>query len=156
MKTNKLATIGEVLREQGVTFAQAVQNPIVYRFELFRGEADATGKVVKTKTLGFAYLREGLKTYIIHLKTFLNEKYYLLPNARAKDGEAQFAILTREDAKNSTRKYHWNNVGSGRLLEDINQGYMKLSWDLLPVDVYMNLHATNVNDEKEVQSAEAA
>jgi hypothetical protein len=127
----------------------------VYRFDVFKGKQDETGKVVKVVSVGAAYLREGMKTYTLSLKTFLNDKFYLLPNSKP-ESSADFVILTRELAQNLTRKYFWNNVGVGRLLDGANKGLMALEWYMLADNVYMNLHPANVTELPEAAKADAA
>lgn len=122
-------------------------NVTVYRFDIFKGVKDAEGKVIKAKAVGSAYIREGLKTYTVHLKTFLKDTFYLLPNTRPDISDADFVILTREPAQNSGKKYFWNNVGEGRMLKDANHGIMQLSWDVLIAnDLYMTLHPINATE----------
>ncbi|MGZ6311495.1 MAG: hypothetical protein ACXWOH_12740 [Bdellovibrionota bacterium] len=118
----------------------------IYQFDIFKGIKDQAGKILKIKSVGSAYLREGLRTYTVHLKSLLNERYYLLPNNKKTISQADFVILTREPAKTSGRKYFWNNVGDGEILEGINHGVMHLSWDLFADDIYMVLHPSKVSE----------
>jgi hypothetical protein len=119
----------------------------VYRFDIFKGATDAEGKVAKIKSVGSAYIREGLKTYTVHLKALLKDTFYLLPNTKPTTTDAEFVILTREPAQNSGKKYFWNNVGEGRVLDGVNHGVMQLSWDVLMADdIYMTLHPINVSE----------
>jgi hypothetical protein len=110
-----------------------------YRFDIFKGAPDENGKIIKVKSLGSAYLKEGQRTYSVNLKTFLNQPFYLLPNSKP-ELPADYVILTREDAKHISRKYFWNNIGEGFILDGINHGVMKLTWDLLVDNIYMCLH----------------
>lgn len=114
-----------------------------YRFDIFKG-IEEEGKVTKVRSVGSAYLREGHRTYVVNLKTFLNEKYYLLPNSKS-DVKADFIILTREPAQNIPRKYFWNSVGDGIILDGLNHGLMKLAWDVLADNLYMSLHPMQMN-----------
>lgn len=119
----------------------------VYRFDIFKGAQNSDGKVVKIKSVGSAYIREGLKTYTVHLKAFLKDTFYLLPNSKPVHSDADFVILTREPAQNAGRKYFWNNVGEGRILDGANHGIMRLSWDVMMADdIYMTLHPINVSE----------
>ena len=127
----------------------------VYRFDIFKGTHDSNGKIQKTKSIGAAYLRDGIKTYTVVLRTFLKDKFYLLPNSKP-ESKSDFVILTREPAQNIGRKYFWNNVGQGLLLEGINHGLMELSWDVLADGVYMNVHPVNVTEFPEAEKADAA
>ncbi|NBU21490.1 hypothetical protein EBS43_08830 [bacterium] len=116
-----------------------------YRFDIFKGTQEADGKIRKVRSVGGAYVREGLQTYTISLKTFLNDKFYLLPNTKPEN-RMDYVILTREPAQNINRKYFWHSVGEGHFLEGVNHGLMKLSWDVLGDDLYMSLHPVQVND----------
>jgi hypothetical protein len=128
----------------------------VYRFDIFKGSMDEEGTVTKIKSIGSAYVREGLKTYTLSLKTFLNEKFYLLPNSKPGKSTADYVILTREPGQNIGRKYFWNNVGEGVFLTDANHGLMKLSWDILSCDIFMNLNPVNVTELAEAAKANEA
>jgi hypothetical protein len=111
-----------------------------YRFDIFKGEVDATGKVQRLRSLGAAHIAQGSKTYSVYLKTFLKDTFYLLPEEK-KYTKADFLIYTREPSRNPGRKYYWNLVGEGKILEGENAGFMKLSFDVLGSDcIYMNLH----------------
>src|SRR5687768_10220698 len=107
-----------------------------YRFDIFKGQMGTDEKIKKVRSVGSAYLKDGQRTYIVNLKTFLNEKFFLLPNSKPEN-KFDFVILTREPAQNISRKYFWNNVGEGIFLEGLNHGLMKLSWDVLANDLYM-------------------
>lgn len=123
-----------------------------YRFEIFKGKTDEHGKVNKVRSIGSAFLREGQKTYVITLKTFLNERFYLLPNT--KEGiSADYMILTREPAQHIPRKFFWNSVGEARILDGLNHGIMQLAWDVLADHLYMSLHPIQINPRTETESA---
>ena len=109
-----------------------------------KGVADENGKVSKIKSVGAAYVREGLSTYTLHLKTFLKDTFYLLQNTKSPTPD--FVILTREPAQNMSRKYFWNNVGEGHVMNGENQGIMKLSWDIGIADLYMKIEPINVTE----------
>lgn len=141
-----------------IDFAQAVESirakadagnatkVTVYRFDIFKGFKNSSGKVTKIKSVGSAYIREGLMTYTVHLKALLKDTFYLLPNTKPNT-DADFVILTREAAQKAGKKYFWNNVGDGRILTDENHGIMQLSWDVLMADdIYMTLHPINVSE----------
>jgi hypothetical protein len=138
-------------QERVGTFANKIQ---IYRFDLFTGVVDEEGKLKKTRSVGSAYLREGLKTYTVHLKTFLKDQFYLLPN-ESGESTADYALLTREPSKTTGRKYFWNHVGEAKILGSENPGTAKLMFDLLGVDIYMNLHPIRISEvdatESEVQ-----
>ena len=128
----------------------------VYRYEIFKGRRDDSGVVHKVKPVGSAYIREGLRTYTVAIKTFLLDKFYLLPNTRPEISDADYVILTREPGHNVGRKYFWNNVGEGRLMDGPNHGLLKLTWDILPCEIYMNLNPVNVSELAEAAKAEEA
>jgi len=111
-----------------------------FRFDIFKGEIGSDGKVRRVRSVGAAHILQGCKTYTVHLKTFLEDVFYLLPEEK-KITSADFLIYTREDSRLSGRKYFWNLVGEGKILDGVNAGFMKLSFDVLGSDsIYMNLH----------------
>ncbi len=126
-----------------------------YRFDIFKGAADENGKVNKIRSVGSAFVREGHRTYTVTLKTFLNERFYLLSNLKPEN-KTDFVILTRETAQNIARKYFWNSVGDGEILDGVNHGLMKLSWDVLSDGLYMSLHPFEVNDPAKLEGDIAA
>ena len=71
------------------------------------------------RSVGAAYLRDGIKTYEVTLKTFLKDEFFRLPNHKA-DLKADFVILTREPAQTLKRKYFWNSVGLGQIMDGIS------------------------------------
>lgn len=117
----------------------------VYRFDLFKGIPDASGKIQKARSVGSAYLREGLKTYTVYLKTFLKDPFYLLANPGENAGP-DFSVLTREPSKNPRRKYFWHHVGEGRILGSENPGIARISFDMLGSEIYMNLYPVKVTE----------
>jgi hypothetical protein len=154
---SKLAPVVQLV--QSMRSKLSPENKVtVYRFDIFKGKVDDEGTVTKIKSVGSAYVREGLKTYTLSLKTFLNEKFYLLANSKPGQGRsnADYVILTREPGQNVGRKYFWNNVGEGTFLTDVNHGLMKLSWDILSCDIFMNLNPINVTELAEAVKADEA
>jgi len=123
---------------------QIKKKTTVYRFDVFKGSVDETGKVNKIKTVGSAYVREGLSTYTLHLKTLLKDTFYLLQNTKSPSPD--FVILTREPAQNMNRKYFWNNVGEAHVLSDQNEGIMKLKWDVIAGELYMKVAPIRVTE----------
>lgn len=116
----------------------------VYRFDVFKGTPDSSGRIQKVKSVGVAYLREGMQTYTMHLKSFLGDIFYLLKNSKPVGSD--FVILTREFAKHGPRKYHWNNCGDATVLPGANSDYMKLEWDLFGEDIYMTVNPKKVQE----------
>lgn len=125
----------------------AVKKTTIYRFDIFKGEEGLDGNIRKTKSVGSAYLREGLSTYTVHLKTLLKDTFYLLQNT--KNPKPDFVILTREPSQNPNRKYFWNHVGEGEVLSGINEGIMRLKWDLALGEIYMKVEPINVTELEE-------
>ena len=125
------------------------------RFDVFKGSVSEEGTVSKLRSVGSAYVREGHQTYTVVLKTFLKEKYYLLPNTKP-NFPGDYVILTREPHFQAHRKFFWNSVGEGKLLEGANHGLMKLSWDLLAGDIYMSLHPTSKGAEVDASNVRVA
>lgn len=110
----------------------------VFRFDLFKGEIDSNGKVQKLKSVGHAQINEGASTYTIHLKSFLKDQFFMLPE-RTHTDRYDFVILTREDSYREGRKYFWNNVGEAKLLEGENRDLLQMRWDMLGAgDIYLN------------------
>jgi hypothetical protein len=58
-------------------------------------------------------------------------------------------------AQNSGKKYFWNNVGEGRLLDGENDGLLELSWDLFGEDVYMTVDPIKVSEAQNSRDQEA-
>lgn len=135
-ETPKVAELKSTIQKiEAKTHAKPVQ---FIRFDVFKGAIAEDGTVSKVRSVGSAYVREGHQTYTIVLKTFLKDKFYLLPNTKS-DFPADYVILTREPSFHAKRKFFWNSVGEGKLLEGQNHGIMKLSWDMLTGDIYMGL-----------------
>lgn len=133
---------------------QGQKKVTIYRFDVFKGEMDGNGKVQKVKSVGSAYLREGLSTYTVHLKTFLKDSFYLLQNT--KSPKPDFVILTREPSQNPKRKYFWNSVGEGNVLDAENNKIMRLKWDVLSEALYMTVEPMSVTEIHEDESEVAA
>jgi hypothetical protein len=126
----------------------------MYRFDIFKGEINAEGKIVKKKSVGNAYLREGFRTYTVHIKTLLNNVFYILPNNHRGE-KCDFVILTREPALQPGRKFFWNNVGEGWVLDGPNKGMIRLTWDFFANGLYMNVFPTSVSNSEESSKAAA-
>jgi hypothetical protein len=108
-----------------------------YRFQVFQGDVDTTGKINKTKSVGMAYLRDGQNIYTLRLWTFSWERYYVIAN---KNDATKYLVMTREPNKNpaAKNKYFWNIVGNGKA--DSAQGVIHLEFDLLNKSIFMNIH----------------
>src|SRR5690606_15874730 len=93
-----------------------------YRFQIFTQGSE------KKNTVGMAYLKEGQTIYTLRLWTFLEDKFFLLPN---KDDQTKYFIMTRESNKSpsSKNKYFWNIVGNAKT--DSSMGVIELNFDLL-------------------------
>lgn len=113
--------------------------PKGHRFDIFKGVPDGVGKIHKLRSTGYALLAEGSKTYIVHLKTLLDDVFYLC--AEQEMTSADYVIFTREASRTPGRKYFWNRVGECRVLSGPNAGLMKMEWDLFGADdIYMDLY----------------
>lgn len=108
-----------------------------YRFQVYQGEKDASGKVKKTKSVGMAYLKEGQSMLTLRLWTFVNERFYLLLN---QNDASKYLVMTREPTKNpnSKNKYYWNIVGNGVI--DTANGLVTIEFDLLDKPVFMSTY----------------
>jgi hypothetical protein len=114
-----------------------------YRFQVYTGTLDDTGKVRKEKSVGFATLKEGQDMYSVKLWTFPQEKYYLIPT---KDDPTKILIMTREEKKapsQNNRKYNWSIVGSGTVISQ--KGVAFLDFDLLPLSIFMSIYPDKPN-----------
>jgi hypothetical protein len=107
-----------------------------YRFQVFQGKRDETGRVQREKTVGMAYLKTGQSTYTLRLWTFLNERFYLL---QGKNDPARYLVMSREQNRNPAgrRRYFWNIVGNACV--DSRSGHMQINFDLLPGPIYMSI-----------------
>ena len=108
-----------------------------YRFQVFQGEAEPSGRVVKKKSVGTAYLRDGQDIFTLRLWMFSLERYYLVSN---KSDASKYLVMTREPNKSPTakNKYFWNIVGNGKV--DSVRGVIEIAFDLLSEPIYMNIH----------------
>ncbi len=110
----------------------------IFRFDIFKGVADANGRIQKIKSVGHALITEGSHTYTIYLKSLLKDQFYMLPERTHLD-KYDFVILTREESFREGRKFFWNNVGEAKLLDGENCDLLKLTWDLFSADdIYLN------------------
>jgi len=113
------------------------ENDKFYRFKVYQGEKDVSGKLTKTKSVGMAYLKEGQSMFTLRLWTFVNERFYLILN---QNDASKYLVMTREPNKNplSKNKYFWNIVGNGVI--DTVQGLVTIDFDLLDKPIYMSTH----------------
>ena len=107
----------------------------LFRFKVFVGEEDENGRLLKRRTVGMAYLKEGHYSYAIRLWTFLQERFYLFP---CKHDQRKYLVVTKEKNKNedSRNKYFSNIVGSGQFLSGL--GLVKIDFDLFGRALYLN------------------
>ena len=128
----------ETLIAQALKTIKANAERTIFRFDIFKGVKDHTGRIQKMKSVGYALITEGAHTYTIHLKTLLKDQFYMLPE-RTHPDRYNFVLLTREDSFREGRKYFWNNVGEAKLLEGDNRDLLQLNWDMLGAnDIYLN------------------
>lgn len=130
------------------------QKTKVHRFDVFKGAVNSAGKVEKIASVGHSTLYEGSTTYSLYLRMFLKDQFYLLPEQEA-GRPFDFVILTREPSSLPGKKYFWNRVGTAKLLGEQNSGIMKLEFDLLDAELYLNYHGATTK-ELEAQSNPAA
>lgn len=113
--------------------------PRVYRFDVFKGTQEESGKIQKLRTMGEAFHVDGQKTFRVTIHTVKEIEYFLLPEKKFLGRD--FTILRREPSHDAKRKFLWTTVGEGKILTGINSGLMQLNWDLFGAnDVFMNLH----------------
>ena len=116
-----------------------VQNVRAFRFDVFKGVADSTGKIHRLRSAGYASQIEGHTTYAICLNAFLRDRFFLLPEDK-KRSDADFVMFTREPSRNPKRKYSWYRVGEARFLPGENSELLQLQWDVFGVaDIFMTL-----------------
>lgn len=108
-----------------------------FRFQVFQGVKDLSGKLKKTKSVGMAYLKSGQNIFSLRLWTFSWDRYFILPH---KTDTSKYLVMTREPNKspNARTKYYWNIVGNGTV--DSVQGVIELEFDLLSKPIYVNIH----------------
>ena len=113
-------------------------NQVTKRFSRFliKQGSVINGKYEKNKTVGTGYLCEGHIVHTLRLWTFLDQKYYLVPD---KTNGKLFSIMTREPNKSpkSQNKYLWNVVGTGKLESQF--GHVRLDFHLLDKPLFMNI-----------------
>lgn len=110
--------------------------PEFHRFEIFQGEKDTSGKVNKTKSVGMAYLKSGDLRYGLRLFTFVDDRFYLLPD---QSDPKVYRILTSipNRGKDAKRKFIWNVIGGGKV--NTNIGLIELQFDLFEKPLYLNI-----------------
>lgn len=125
------------MEKQTHSHGQNTDSSKYYRFQVFQGDLDATGRVTKNKSVGMAYLKEGQSIFTLRLWTFSWERFYLLPN---KNDSSKYLVMTREPNRSPTAKnrYFWNIVGCGKA--DSTLGAIRIEFDLLSKPIYMSIH----------------
>jgi hypothetical protein len=105
--------------------------PTFYRFQVFIKD-----ELGQKKTVGMAYLREGQDMYTLRLWTFLNEKFFLIPD---KVDPKKYSVWTRETNRsaNPRTKFYWNAVGIGKA--NAAQNVLELSFDLFDKEVFVSI-----------------
>jgi hypothetical protein len=121
-----MKALKDILNEQ----AEKLKPAKFFRFQIF------TQGIEKKNTVGMAYLKEGQTIYTLRLWTFLEDKFFLLPN---KDDSSKYLIMTREPNKSQTskNKYFWNIVGNAKA--DSSKGVIELNFDLFEKKIYMSI-----------------
>lgn len=125
------------MEKQMSSHAQENESNKYFRFQVFQGDKSTSGKVVKTKSVGMAYLRDGQNIFTLRLWMFSMERYYLLSN---KNDSSKYLVMTRELNKSpvAKNKYFWNIVGNGKV--DSVHGVVEIDFDLLSKPIYMNIY----------------
>ena len=121
-----MKALKEILNEQ----AEKLKLAKFYRFQLFVQGTE------KKNTVGMAYLKEGQTIYTLRLWTFLEDKFFLLPN---KDDASKYLIMTREPNKSPTskNKYFWNIIGNAQA--NSANCEIEMNFDLFGKTIYMNM-----------------
>jgi hypothetical protein len=117
--------------------ANSQTNDLFYRFQVYQASPNEEGRLVRTKSIGMAYMKECQQTITLRLWTFVTERFYLILNQ--KDA-SKYLVMTREPNKNpnAKNKYFWNIVGNGSI--DSANGIVKIDLDLFEKSFYMNLY----------------
>lgn len=121
-----MQALKEMLDEQ----TQKLKETKFYRFQVFTEGAG------RKNTVGMAYLKEGQNIYTLRLWTFLEDKFFLLPN---REDPTKYLLMTREPNKSgaSKNKYFWNIVGNART--DSAKGVIEMNFDLFDKKIFMNI-----------------
>ena len=114
-----------------------------FRFEIFKGKIANDGSFTKLRPVGHAYLRTGKHAYKVKLFGALGERFVIVP---VDDKPDQYRILTKEEVqtKEQGKRTFWNVVGDGEVL--IQQGLLKLDFDLYGGSFFMNLYPSNAGN----------
>lgn len=119
----------------------------LHKFDVFRGANDSAGAIVKVRSVGSATLGENSSTIHLSLKTFLKDKFYLLPEHH-RYSDADFAILTREDTRIPGRKFFWHRIGDAHHMKGLNAGLLEMQFDVFgPEKIYMDLRSIRPEEE---------
>lgn len=104
-----------------------------YRFRVFIKDQGSE----KRKTVGMAYIHEDQTIFTVRLWTFLNEKFFLVPN---KEDPKKYYVYTREpnNSQSSTNKYFWNIVGNAEA--NTSQSELEISFDLFDKTIFLNMY----------------
>ena len=121
-----MKALKDILNEQ----AEKLKPAKFYRFQIF------TQGNEKKNTVGMAYLKEGQTIYTLRLWTFLEDKFFLLPN---KDDSSKYLIMTREPNKSPSSKTKYFSNIDGNAKTDSSKGVIELNFDLLEKKIYMSI-----------------
>ena len=123
-----------------------IQGSVLYKLDVFKGVYDSAGTVTKIRSVGSAVQGEGSSTIHMSLKTLLKDRFYLLPE-QSQFGDADFAVLTREETRIPGRKFFWHRIGDAYRLTGANTGFLELQFDLFGAEkIYMDLRALSVRE----------
>ena len=126
---NKLELLEKTLEETS-------DLPPFYRFEVFQGTKNKSGKIRKWKVVGMAYLKPGDKKYGIRLFTFTDSRFFLTPDPNDSSVYQIFTAIPN-NTKNAKHKFLWNAVGKGKV--NTLQGVIELRFDLFIPPIYLNI-----------------
>lgn len=121
------------------------------RYRVFLGHIDLEGMVNEKDQVGFAFQRIGSQSFKINLWMFVDQNYFIVP---AKDSQTKYNLFSLDEFITETKelKSYWNRVGTGELYGN----YLKLSFNLLPYDLFMSLFDDAQADSKSAVSQEVA
>ena len=134
--------------------ASSYTGTVIYKLDVFKGIHDSAGAITKIRSVGSATLGEGSSTIHMNLKTFLKDRFFLLPE-QSHYSDAHFAILTREDTRIPGRKFFWHRIGDAYRQEGINAGIVELQFDVLGAEkIYLDLRSLAIRDQAEARIEE--
>ncbi len=104
------------------------------RYKVFLGHIDLDGMVNEKDQVGFAFQRIGSRSFKLNLWMYVHQNFFIVP---AKDDQTKYILYSLDEyiTESKELKQFWNKVGVGELYGN----YLRLSFNLLPYDLFMSL-----------------